>query len=436
MTKQTSLLPLIRSYFERDPTQAARSLETMKDEEAREVLKALPPNLTVKVFPYLQINYAANLLEEIPEELFKEIVGKLEPKQGAALFMHLPKDFRTRLLDVLPEKLKKQIAELLSYPEDSAGRIMSTNFLAFHVDQKVKDVIQKIRLLTQKGFPGSYAYVVDEHEVLVGVINMRDLMLAGGDASLESVMRKEVFKVHGFADREKVANELSMRKFFAAPVVDIENKLLGVVRAEQLIEDMKEEVAEDIQKMVGVGGNEQAFSPSFFSLKKRVPWLYVNLATAFLAASVVALFESIIAKITILAIFLPVVAGQGGNAGAQSLAVVMRGIVMREIPKEKIRKFIFKEAGIGLANGILIGIVTALIAWLWQGNPMLGVVIGLAMIVNLCVAGLSGAAIPLTMKRIGLDPAQSSSIILTTVTDVVGFFAFLGFAVLFQQFLL
>jgi magnesium transporter len=168
-------------------------------------------------------------------------------------------------------------------------------------------------------------------------------------------------------------------------------------------------------------------------MRKRLPWLHVNLATAFAAAGVVAIFEDIIHQITALAIFLPVVAGQGGNAGAQTLAVVMRGLVMREISKGKFKRLILKEGTIGCINGIVIGLVTAAIAWLWRGDPFLGVVVGLGMIVNLIAAGLSGAAIPIAMKKLGADPAQSSSIILTTITDVVGFFSFLSFAVLFQK---
>ena len=167
----------------------------------------------------------------------------------------------------------------------------------------------------------------------------------------------------------------------------------------------------------------------------RLPWLYINLATAFLAGFVVSLFQGIIAKVTVLAVYLPIVAGQGGNAGAQSLAVVMRGLVMREIPTNKAWQLTLKEFWIGIVNGLAIGIVTASVAWLWHKNIMLGVVVGLAMIVNLAIAGLTGAAIPLTMKAIGLDPAQCSNIILTTFTDVMGFFALLGLAVLFQGYL-
>jgi magnesium transporter len=313
---------------------------------------------------------------------------------------------------------------------------MATDIVTFHKETPVEKAIDRIRLLARKRFPASYVYVIDDQEHLLGVINMRDLMLASPDAPLEAVMRKDVFALHCFTDREEAANELSKRRYFAAPVVDSQHHILGIVKAEQLIQGIQEEVTEDLQRMFGAGGDERTFSPMRFSLKKRLPWLHVNLATAFLAAAVVALFEDVIAKLTILAVFLPVVAGQGGNAGAQSLAVVMRGLVMREIPKDRVRRLILKEGGIGMVNGLVIGIVTAVIAWAWHGNPYLGLVIGLGMLVNLILAGLSGASIPILMRAAGLDPAQCSSIILTTVTDVMGFLAFLGFAVLFQAHLL
>jgi magnesium transporter len=290
-------------------------------------------------------------------------------------------------------------------------------------------------LLAKKRYPSSYVYVVDDETRLIGVLNMRDLMLAAPDQTLDEISRKDFFSLHCFTDRQDAANELAKRKFFAAPVVDSENHILGIVKAERMIQGVQEEMTKDIQRMFGAGADERVFSTIIFSLKKRLPWLHINLATAFLAAAVVALFEGIIAQLTILAVFLPVVAGQGGNAGAQSLAVVMRGIVMREIPKDKFFALVFKEGKIGAINGTVIGAVTALVAWIWYGNPFLGLVIGLGMLVNLILAGLSGASIPLIMKKIGIDPAQSSSIILTTVTDVVGFIAFLGFAVLFQQYL-
>lgn len=431
-----ALFPVVKRYFETDPNGAARSLETMPEDQVVEVLKALPPALAAKAVRQLQVTYAAAVLKDAEADLFKEIAEGLDPHHAATIFMHLPGAARERFLQHAPEKLRREIQEHLTYPEDSVGRLMSTNFLTVRTDLTVAEAIERIRQLAQKRFPASYAYVVDEQDRLKGVMNMRDLLLAVPEEKLGAIMRKEMFTLHSFTDREEAARELAKRRYFAVPVVDHEGHILGVIKAEQLLQGVQEEITEDMQRMFGAGGDERVFSSMGYSLKKRLPWLHVNLATAFLAAAVVALFEDTIARITVLAVFLPVVAGQGGNAGAQSLAIVMRGLVMREIPKDKFKKLILKESFLGTISGTVTGLVTAGVAWLWHGNPWLGLVIGLAMIVNLFAAGLSGAAIPILMKRMGLDPAQCSSIILTTVTDVVGFFAFLGFAVVFQNRLL
>jgi len=436
MTGNTPLLPFVEKFFEYDPLTATHALQTMDEDEAVEILKNLPTSLSVKVFHNLQVNYAAALLKEVPTNTFKEIVENLSPEQGAAIIVNIPEDIRKRLLESLSNKTKQMIQELLIYPLDSAGSIMKTNFIAFHADIKVKDAIQRIRSLAYQKQTSSYVYVIDNDNRLVGVLNMRDLLLASPETKLESVMIKDVFTINAFTDREEVANQLSARRYFAAPVVDNDNKLLGIVNSDQLLSHVQQEATEDIQKMFGAGGNERAYSSIWFSLKRRLPWLHINLATAFLAGSVVSLFEGTIAKIAVLAVFLPVIAGQGGNAGSQSLAVVMRGLVMREISPGKVPVLLIKEAKIGILNGLIIGFVSALVSWLWKGSPYLGLVIGLAMIVTLIIAGLAGAIIPITMKTFGIDPAQSSSIILTTVTDVVGFFVFLSFAVLFQSYLI
>jgi len=436
MDKPAPLLPLIERYFDQDSVDAAHGLEAMDEDEALEILRTLPPPLSIKAVRHLPNSLAARLLEDLPQETLKEIVDGLETQQGANIFLHLPRDSREKFLAQLSTDKKKKIQELLTYPEDSAGRIMTTDFLAFHADLKVKEAVEKIRRMERRKSAASYIYVVDNENRLAGIMNMRDMMLAQDETRLKDVMRPDVFAVDCFMDREKIADELKNRNYFAVPVVDAEGQMLGVVKAENLIEGIQEEASEDLQRMFGVGGDETTFSPVLFSLKTRLPWLFVNLATAFLAAAVVSSFEDIIAKITVLAVYLPVVAGQGGNAGAQSLAVVMRGLVMREIPARKVKSLILKETAIGMINGILIGAVTAMIAWLWHGNPFMGMVVALGMVVNLVVAGLAGSAIPLTMKALGLDPAQCSNIILTTITDVMGFFAFLGFAVLFQSYLM
>lgn len=436
MSKITPLLPLAQSFLEHDPLAAAQCIETMNEDDALVVLKALPPTLVTKMFPHLQVSIASALLSKFPSGLFNEVIPKLEANQAAAIILGMEHDAQQQLIELLPEKSREEVRELLTYPQDSAGRLMSTDFLAIRQDVKVREAIQRIRTLARKKYPASYAYVVDENNRLAGVINMRQLILEAPNAELSSFMHRDVFSVNAFMDIEDVASEFTKRKFFAAPVVDHDNKLLGLIKADQLIGQVQQEATEDLLRMFGAGGTERTFSPISFSLRKRLPWLHVNLATAFLAASVVAMFESTIAQITALAVFLPVVAGQGGNAGAQSLAIVMRGLVMREIPKDRFWSLVSKEALIGIVNGVLIGAVTSVIAYLWYGNIMLGVVIAMAMVVNLFAAGLSGAAIPLIMKSLGLDPAQSSSIVLTTVTDVVGFLSFLGFASMFMKYLI
>ena len=422
--------------FERDGAAGARRLENMDEAQVVEVLRLLPPAVAAQAVRQLQVGYAAALLRDAETDLFQEIAKELEPTHAAAIFMRLPAEARERFLQHLPDKLKRDVQDQLTFPEDSVGRMMSTQFLTLREDITVRAAIDRIRAIAQKRFPASYVYVVDLEDHLVGVMNMRDLMLADPSQPLGAVMRREVFSLSCFTEREQAATELARRRYFAAPVVDPEGRMLGIIKAEQLLQGVQEDLTGDIQRMFGAGGDERVGSPIGYSLRKRLPWLHVNLLTAFLAAGVVALFEDTIARMTVLAVFLPVVAGQGGNAGAQSLAIVMRGLVMREVPRNGRRRLILKEALLGTVSGAATGAVTAAVAWLLYGNPWLGLVIGLAMIINLFAAGLAGAAIPLLMRALRLDPAQSSSIVLTTVTDVVGFFAFLGLALVFEANLL
>jgi magnesium transporter len=435
MKDHNHYLPLVIKFVEQDLASAARILEGMQVSDSAVVLESLPLPLAVRVIKSLQISFAAALLEQTQDDFLKRITEKLDPPFLASTLMHLPRDSRERIRAHISGKVEGEIRDLLEYPQGSVGRIMTSDFLSFAKDTTARDAIAKIRSLSKKRTPASYAYVVDENYHLIGVLNMRDLMIASPQDSLESICLKDIFTLHCFTDVQEAVNELSKRRYFAAPIVDSDNRILGIIKAERLIKGVQEGAAQDIQRLFGVSADERPFSTIAFSLKKRLLWLNINLVTAFMAASVVAIFEGIIAKITILAVFLPVVAGQGGNAGAQSLAVVMRGIVMREIPADKRLKLIFKEGRLGAINGAVIGVVTAVVAWIWMGSPYLGLVTGLGMLVNLFFAGLSGAAIPLVMKQLGLDPAQSANIILTTVTDIIGFFAFLGFAVIFQHYL-
>jgi magnesium transporter len=264
---------------------------------------------------------------------------------------------------------------------------------------------------------------------------MRNLLLAFPKDSIGSLMSRELLSVPVTMDRQDVVVLIRRHRFLALPVVDDEGRLIGVIRHDEALRAGQSEAFADVQKMVGAGGDERAFSPLSTVVKRRLPWLYVNLLTAFAAAAVVGIFEGTIQKVTALAVLLPIVSGQGGNTGAQALAVVMRGIALREILAGTEKRVIVKETLGGLLNGLAVALVTAVGVWIWSQNIGLCLVIGSAMIVNMVVAGLFGAAIPIILRALKRDPAQSSSIFLTTVTDVVGFGCFLGFASIFMRFL-
>lgn len=436
MSDSSSYRQLVQKFIEQDVVKASNIFEGLEESDASNILQGLEPVSAARLLKNLQITYAAALIEKANDEFLSKTLPHLEPQLLTAILMQISQESREKFKKHIDGTIEKQVRELLEYPEGSVGRVVTLDYLSFEKNVTAKDAIRKIRSLSRKHRPLSYAYVVDDQKHLIGVLNMRDLMIADSNQEVGSIMHENVFSLHCFVDIQEAASELSKRKYFAVPVVDSENLIIGIIKAERLIKGVQEGSSQDIQKMFGVSAEEKPFSSIFFSLKKRLFWLHINLVTAFMAAAVVSLFENVIAKITVLAVFLPVVAGQGGNAGAQSLAVVMRGIVMREIPKNKVGQLILKECALGALNGLIIGIVTAVVAWVWHGNPFLGLVIGLGMFFNLIFAGLSGASIPLIMKKIGIDPAQSSSIILTTVTDILGFFAFLGFAVLFQGYLI
>jgi magnesium transporter len=280
-----------------------------------------------------------------------------------------------------------------------------------------------------------YLYVTDGDGKLVGVLNMRELMLAPPHDRIDSLVHRQILSVPETMTRAEVVTLMRRHRFLALPVVDSDGRLMGVIKHDEALRAGQLEAFEDFQKMVGAGGDERALSPISTVVKRRLPWLYVNLLTAFLAAAVVGMFEGTIQKVTALAVLLPIVSGQGGNTGAQALAVVMRGLALREIISGVAKRVIVKEVLAGLFNGIAIAIGTAGAVWTWSRNYGLALVILLSMIVNMVAAGLSGAVIPLILKSLNRDPAQSSSIFLTTVTDCVGFASFLGFAVIFMPLL-
>jgi magnesium transporter len=424
---------MVRAFASGHPADAARALESLEPTQAAGILKRLPRRSAGSVTERLSPEAAGTILVQLGPEETRELLSNLPPRQVAAILRHLEDAMREAALAGMAADRSKGIQSLLHYPPDTAGGMMDPRITSIRVDLTVSEAIAALRRARRHTL--YYLYVTDRDGKLVGVLNMRELLLANPRDPIEPMVRREVVTASAMLHRDEIAKLIRQRRFVALPVVDSEGYLLGVVKSEEILEALQQGAFGDLQKMVGAGQDERALSPVSMVVRKRLPWLYVNLATAFVAAAVVGLFEGTIEKVTALAVLLPVVAGQGGNTGAQSLAVVMRGIALRELVPGTTRRLLAKESVGALINGVAVAIGTAAAVFLWDGRPGLVLIIGLAMVVNMAAAGLSGAAIPLVLRALGRDPAQSASIFLTTVTDVVGFAAFLGFAVLFMPLL-
>jgi magnesium transporter len=325
----------------------------------------------------------------------------------------------------------RMVESLMSYSPDTAGRLMDPRISSFRADMTAEAAIERMRSF-KKNRNLRELFLVDDEGLLTGRVEIQDLVTSSPVTQLRQMSRPVLAAVADTAPREEVVQKIEQQRVPALPVVTVNGRLIGVIHQAALLTAVQEEASLDIQTMVGASRDERALSKTSFAVVKRLPWLQINLATAFLAASVVGLFQDTIAKFTALAVLLPVVAGQSGNAGAQALAVTMRGLALREISARDLPRVVFKEIGAGLLNGIAVAIVCAIGVWFWSGSIGLVAVISISMVISMVAAGFSGAAIPIALNRLGFDPAQSSSIVLTTVTDVVGFFSFLGVATLLQ----
>jgi magnesium transporter len=335
-------------------------------------------------------------------------------------------------METLPSGLAQELSDLARHPADTAGALMDPRVGAFAGDTTVRTVLSRLRRMKRRVYD---VFVVDAEGRVTGIVPLQDLALAATDQSVGALARPAVPKVPATAGREEIVEAMAGGSTPTLAVVDFEDRLLGVLSHTALVAAAENEASADIQTMVGASKEERALSPALFAVRKRLPWLQINLATAFLAASVVGLFEETIEQVTALAILLPVVAGQSGNSGAQALAVTMRGLFLREIRVRNWPRVVLKELAVGALNGLAVALVCAAGVYVWSRSPGLSLVIGVAMVLAMIVAGIAGAAIPTILSAVGQDPAQSSSIILTTVTDVAGFFTFLGLARLFASML-
>ena len=363
------------------------------------------------------------ILDEMANDEITDLVGELEEKEKQDILNKMDKDD------------KEDVERLLTFEPDTAGGIMTTEYISI----RALNIVEKTLKYLQENIEQDaayYLYVVDFQNILKGVVSLRDIVTNSFDTKIIDITNPNVKTIMYNEDQEEVAKKFQKYGFILMPVVDEMDHLLGVIEFDDIIDVIQEENTEDINLLGGVDSEERLDSTVSESFKSRIPWLIVNLFTAVLAASVVSFFEGTIAQVVTLATVMPIVTGMGGNAGTQSLTIVVRGLSLGELTKENAIKIMLKEIAVGFISGIVIGILVALGSMVFEGNPIFGVVTGLAMFLNMILANIAGYFIPVILEKLHIDPALASGVFVTTVTDVLGFFFFLGLATIFLPYLI
>ncbi|MCH7758808.1 magnesium transporter [Patescibacteria group bacterium] len=371
----------------------------------------------------------SKFLSLITEQELINILEDMNPDDAVDLLSLLEETKQQELLEKLTKPQKMAVSKLLGFASDTAGGIMTTDFLALSEDMTSQEAIDFLKKLEKKP-EILYVYIIDDHQKLVGVVSFKELVMAQKDQKLLTIMHRDPISVSADKNQEEASSMIAKYNLLALPVIDEHHRLIGQITVDDAIDVLYEEATEDIYRLANLGKEEHISTSILTSTKLRSPWLLINLATTLLAAYTISLFEETIAEYIVLAVLLPVVAGMGGNAGTQSLTIVVRSLALGEIDWRIGLKVVFKEIRVGLLNGIITGLVMGLIAFLWYDNLILGLILFLAMIGNLIIAGLFGASVPLILRKLNLDPALGSSIFVTTATDIGGFILFLGLATL------
>lgn len=418
------------------PEDRAEALADLPTHEQAEVLDEMLPSEAAEILENLEEDEAAEVAAHLTTETLADMLDEMAPDDVADVLGDLPE---YRVAEALAQMDAEQVADvmpLLQHEDDTAGGLMTPDFPHLRRQMTAQQAIDTLRNLHPDAETHYYLYVVDRFNKLIGIVGLRELIMADPSATIDTIMKRDVISLPVGTDQEEVAHLMTKYGLAALPIVDTDGQLVGVISYDDIAEVIEDEATEDLYRLSNVSdGDLQVFSPVWLSIRRRLPWLLINLGTAFLAASVINLFEATIAKLAVLATFQSVVAGQGGNAGTQILAMMVRGLAVGEVEFKDIWRIVAREVGIGLMHGVVVGLCVAIGAYLWKGIPMLGVVIGLAMIGNMVAAGIAGTLVPLTLKVLKLDPALASAVMVTTVTDCVGFGLFLGLATMFLPYL-
>ena len=412
------------------PADQADMLERLTDDQISDFLSLLGKSLDPEVLVYLDVNVQEKVIDFIGPKALAKAIPELHSDDAVEILQELEEADRNVIIKQLPKSDRILVEEALSFPESSAGRLMQREFLAFPGNWTVGQTIDHMRDQPQNNEENFYSvYIVDPAHRLLGVISLSRLLSAKRPVRLNNLMESNPRSVNVDTDQEEVSLLFQQYGLVNMPVIDKVGRLLGVIIVDDIVDVINEEAEEDLQGLTGV--SNLSITASFVeTIKGRFSWLILNMFTAILASTVIGLFQEEIEKLVALAVLMPIVASMGGNAGTQTVTVAVRALATRQLNYTNLQKFVLKETWLGLVNGILFAALSVLLAYLWFGDKQIALIMGLAMIANLLFAGVLGTLIPLTLEKFNIDPAISSSVFLTTATDVIGFFTFLGLSAL------
>lgn len=413
-------------------------LDILHNDEANleKILKRLPDSFIADIIDEEEETEKYEILKTLSENKQSDVLKEMSSDELTDLVGSLEEDEVESVLEMMSDEDRKDVRQLLTYDPETAGGIMATEFTTIWEDKTVKKTLEFLQQTANEIQTSFYLFVTDSNLALKGVISLRDLVSTPFNTRISEITNPHVISLDVNMDQEEVALMFEKYGFVTMPVVDEMNHMLGIVTVDDVMEIIQDENTEDIHQLGGVSGEERVDGTLKESIQSRLPWLMVNLITAILAASVVGMFESTISQVVALATIMPIVTGMGGNAGTQSLTIVVRGIALGELTGENARRIFFKECGVGIVTGCVIGLIIAILGMLFQGNAMFGLVTGLAMLLNMIAATIAGYFVPIMLKKMKIDPALASAVFVTTVTDVLGFFFFLGLATVFIGYLI
>lgn len=412
-----------------------------------ELIDHLEEQEKIRLFSLLEVEKASDVILELSDLSKEEILGDLSSKQiaeiidemdsddAADLIAELPEDRARAILEKIEPEESEDLKELLKYEEDTAGGLMQSEMVTVSEGTTIREALQAVVDASEDIENVYNVFVVDGDRRLVGVIPLQKLIASRRNLPVIEAVERTYPSVLVNVDQEEVARMFEKYDLVSLPVVDDGNRLLGRITVDDIVDVMEEETSEDLYRIAGLEEDDSILNPPFDSVKKRLPWLCLNLVTAFASVVVIGVFEETIQIMVALALFMPVVAGLGGNAGSQTLALVVRGLAIGEVDSDNSRKAVLRQFAVGTVNGVAVGAIVGVVAYFWKGMPILGVVLGLAMILNILMGTLIGTLIPLSLKWFKADPALGSHIFVTAFTDAFGFFSFLGLATLFLKIL-